>query len=97
MKYLLLSLLLFVLSCSPNDDSNSDGNPTNDKFSENFGNEVNRDFIGQVVDAANYPIQNVTIKIGSSTVQTDINGVFIINNASVYQKFAFITAKKRVI
>ncbi len=94
MKYLLLSLLLFVLSCSPNDDSNSDGNPTNDKFSENFGNEVNRDFIGQVVDAANYPIQNVTIKIGSSTVQTDINGVFIINNASVYQKFAFITAKK---
>lgn len=94
MKYLLLSLVFFFLSCNPNDDSNSDGNPTNDKFSENFGNEVIRDFIGQVVDAANHPIQNVTIKIGSSTVQTDINGVFIINNASVYQKFAFITAKK---
>ena len=86
---LLLITFAFV-SCDPS-DSNSN---SNDNFAENFGSAVNRSFIGQVVDTDNHPIQSASIKIGTSTVQTDVNGVFIINDASVYEKFAHITATK---
>lgn len=87
--FLLLTTILFI-SCDPSDsDSNS-----SDSFAENFGNATSKNFIGQIVDEYNDPIQNVAIKIGTSTVQTDVNGVFIINNANVYEKFAYITAKK---
>lgn len=92
----LLCLLLLVVSftaCESNDDSNS--NSQNDNtFAQNFGNSVSKDFIGQVVDTDNNPIQSATITIGTSTVQTDVNGVFIINGASVHEKFAYITATK---
>ena len=90
---LLLGLLLVTFaftSCDPSDnDSNSNGN-----FAENFGSSVNRSFIGQVVDTDNHPIQSATITIGTSTVQTDVNGVFIINEASVFEKFAHIKVTK---
>ena len=89
----LLVIAISVTSCNP-DDGNSPSGQNDDTFSQNFGTVVNRDFIGQVVDADNNPIQGVTVKIGSSTTQTDVNGVFMLNNASVYQKFAYITAKK---
>lgn len=87
--FLLLVLQLTFLSCESTDINSTDSN-----FSENFGAAVSRDFIGQVVDTDNHPIQSVTIKIGTTSVQTDVNGVFIINGASVYEKFAYITAKK---
>ena len=90
---LLLLCVMAFFSCNP-DDGGSPSGPDDNTFTQNFGATANRDFIGQVVDADNQPIQGVTIKIGSSTTQTDVNGVFVINNASVYQKFAYITAKK---
>lgn len=89
----LLFLAVAFSSCESNDDSNNSG-PNDDAFAQNFGNTVNRDFIGQIVDIDNNPLQGVTIKIGSSTVQTDVNGVFIINGAEVHDRFAYITAKK---
>ena len=89
---LCLLLVLALASCNPNDDNNT--NPNDEEFAQNFGNSVARDFIGQVVDVDNLPVQGVTVRIGTSTAQTDVNGVFIINNANVYQKFAYITAKK---
>ena len=90
-KFLLAALLIAFafVSCDTSENNSSDTN-----FSENFGAAVSRDFIGQVVDADNHPIQGVTIKIGTTSVQTDVNGVFIINGASVNEKFAYITAKK---
>lgn len=92
---ILLSVVLFIFafaSCDPNDGNSSSQN--DDTFAQNFGSSVSKDFIGQVVDTNNHPIQNAEIKIGSSTIQTDVNGVFIINGANVYEKFAYITAKK---
>lgn len=92
---LLLGLFLIAISfiaCNPSDDSGSSQN--DDKFAENFGNAASKDFIGQIVDTDNNPIQNVSVTIGTTTVQTDVNGVFIINGASVYEKFAFIKATK---
>lgn len=92
--YFVFALLgMLVLSCNPNDDNSGSNNSSSD-FAENFGNAVSRDFIGQVVNENNQPLQGVAVKIGTTTVQTDINGVFIINNANVYEQFAYITAKK---
>ena len=98
MKKFQFLLALFLLSiafssCNPNDDDTTNTN-NNNNFSENFGAKADRDFIGQVVDTNNQPIPNVTVKIGTSTIQTDINGVFIINQANVNERFAYITAKK---
>jgi hypothetical protein len=97
-KILSLFLLLFLAvnfsSCESNDGGNQNSGPNDETFSQNFGNEVSRDFIGQVVDTNNDPIQGVTIKIGSSTTQTDVNGVFMLNGANVNQRFAFIKATK---
>ncbi|WP_284652606.1 Ig-like domain-containing protein [Flavobacterium terrisoli] len=93
----LLCLLLLAVSfsgCEPNDYSNHNSEPNDETFTQNFGNVVHRDFIGQIVDTDNNPIQNVTISIGDATVETDVNGVFMINGASVHEQFAYIKATK---
>lgn len=96
---LLFILLVFTaFSCTDDDraaDNPSAQNPVTDaEFAKNFGAEVQRDFIGQIVDTDNHPVAGAQIKIGSSTAQTDANGVFVINGAGVYEKFAYITATK---
>lgn len=91
----LLLIVLFLFSCNT-DDNNSNNGPgvSAESFVENFGSEVSRDFIGQVVDMNNLPVQGASVKIGSTTVQTDANGIFIANGANVYQKHAFVKVSK---
>ncbi|WP_299273889.1 carboxypeptidase-like regulatory domain-containing protein [uncultured Psychroserpens sp.] len=91
-------IALFLTSCEL-DDSDSSGtlqsqNPDSTAFSENFGDEISRNFLGTVVDINNIPISNVMITIGNSTATTDNNGVFIINSATVNQRFGYIKAEK---
>ncbi|MBD3581138.1 hypothetical protein [Flavobacterium selenitireducens] len=94
---LLLTLLcaagLFV-GCNEDDNNGGGNGPSDSNFEQNFGSSVSRDFIGQVVDMGNQPVQGATVKIGSSTVQTDSNGMFFVNDASVKQKFAYVTVDK---
>ena len=93
-KPILVLLLVFSLvNCSKSEDSNNNSNPDSN-FTENFGNLANRDFIGQIINENSQPIEGVEIKIGSITKYTDSKGVFVIKNAAVYEKFAYITAKK---
>ena len=93
-KSILVLLLVFSLvNCSKSEDSNNNSNPDSN-FTENFGNFANRNFIGQIVNENSQPIEGVEIKIGSITKYTDSKGVFVIKNAEVYEKFAYITAKK---
>ena len=109
MNKTLLSILtiacLLFLSCSDDDDFsqiNDDQeitDPTEEEpitidLSENFGNEVSRNFIGQIVDTNQNPIPDVAIEIADITTTTDDNGVFILNEASVYENFAYIKASK---
>ena len=92
-KIYLLSILAFVfISCEMNDDFSS--NLISDSFTENFGDQVSRDFMGEVVDENNNPIQNVLVSIGNLSANTDANGVFIIKNAPVLEKFAYIKTEK---
>lgn len=92
-KRLLILVLLFPFlfnNCS--NDSGIDGNSNDTPL--NFGSEVMKNFTGQILDESNNPVSNVAITIGNKTATTDINGMFIINNATVRDKFAFVTAKK---
>lgn len=95
--FLLATLAMMAFSCNEDDNAAAENptQPTTDsEFAKNFGNPVQRDFIGQVIDADNEGISGVTVKIGNSSVQTDANGVFIIKDANVYERFAYITASK---
>ncbi|WP_040281239.1 carboxypeptidase-like regulatory domain-containing protein [Psychroserpens damuponensis] len=96
--FLLASVLLCFFSCN-NDDNlntpqNQDDDPNHIAFSQNFGSEISRTFLGTVVDTNNNPIENATISIGSLTTTTDANGVFIINNATINQRFGYVKAQK---
>jgi hypothetical protein len=92
-KRLLILVLLFPFlfnNCSS--DSGIDGNSNATPL--NFGSEVLKNFTGQILDENNNPVSNVAITVANKSATTDVNGVFIINNATVRDKFAFVTAKK---
>lgn len=96
--YIIIPILaLIILSCE-NDDANDiiNQNPEEvpNTFSEYFGTSISRDFIGTVVDINENPIEGVQITIGSQVAMTDSNGVFILNNASVNERFGYIKAEK---
>ncbi len=94
--YFLFALLAVALFSCNEDDDNGGTNPGTEPsgFTRNFGASAQRDFIGQIVNTQNEPIPNVRVKIGNSEAMTDTNGVFIINQAGVYEKFAYITAER---
>ncbi|WP_299106811.1 carboxypeptidase-like regulatory domain-containing protein [uncultured Winogradskyella sp.] len=96
----LILIFLFALtsltSCETDDGNNSNGQQETipDSFSEYFGNDISRDFIGNVIDSNKNPIEGVTITIGNETVLTDSNGIFIINSTNVNERFGYVKAEK---
>jgi len=102
-KLLYIFVLIFVLfSCKNDDDftkpttsTNSVVEMTNEQFLlDNFGSPIEANFIGRIVNQTGNKLKDVQITIGNQTTMTDHNGVFVLNNASVHEKFAFIKASK---
>jgi len=91
---ILCALLLttFLFSCN-DDEEGILQNPPQD-FSYNQGNTVSRNFHGLILDTSGNPVSNATVSIGSTSVQTNSNGLFTINNASVKERFAHIKVIK---
>ena len=94
-----LVFLFLVVSCEkdnniPINQQQEDGLSDNPFFS-NFGSQISADFIGRVVDENNEPIIGVNITLGSGFAITDVNGVFAVNDVSVYESFAYIRASKQ--
>ena len=92
----VLFSLITITSCQK-DDGNSGGEQQEiipETFSEYFGNQISRNFLGNVIDTNKNPIEGVTITIGNETATTDSNGIFILNNATVNQRFGYIKAEK---
>jgi len=93
----LLFSLITITSCEK-DDGNSGGAEQQenipDTFSEYFGSQISRNFLGNVIDTNKNPVEGVTITIGNETATTDSNGVFILNNANVNARFGYIKAEK---
>ncbi|MCB0383480.1 MAG: hypothetical protein KDD05_09360, partial [Psychroserpens sp.] len=95
---LLLICVIVVWTCSEDDNWNTDNPPVQQEeesnFSENFGNQINARFIGKVINEDNNPVSGVTVSVGTTITTTDSNGIFSITDASVFEKFAYITATK---
>ncbi len=75
-----------------NPDMNQNENPNPITLNYDFGNDVNRNFIGRVINEDNEPLAAATITIGSETTQTDLNGMFVMNSILVKENFAYIKA-----
>ncbi|QCE42354.1 hypothetical protein [Psychroserpens sp. NJDZ02] len=97
---LILSLMVVLgtvfMSCNPDEGVDTpnipDGNSGNSQL--DLGATIQRDFMGRIVDENNLPIENTVVSIGSEIASTDANGMFIIKNASVKEKQAYIIADK---
>ncbi|WP_299890704.1 carboxypeptidase-like regulatory domain-containing protein [uncultured Lacinutrix sp.] len=97
-KNIILLVLLFSIAACENDNNvpinetteQGDVNP----FLENFGADIQARFIGTVVNEQNNPVVGAEISIGTESTTTDSNGVFSILDATVYEKFAYITVSK---
>lgn len=61
---------------------------------ENFGNPTTGRFFGVIQDGTGVNLENVQITIGNTVTYTDQNGVFMVNNADVFENFAYIKATK---
>lgn len=99
LKTLLPILLILLISCDESEINFSEEKvtivtPSNVDLSSNFGLEISRNFLGRVIDLNENPIPNTTINIGNKTATTDVNGIFMINDATVFEHFAYITATK---
>jgi len=93
---LLTFLLTAMLACNKDDgaDAPQDQGPDPTSFAQNFGNALSRDFLGRILDTNGNPIEEVQITIGNSSATTDANGIFIINDATVNERFAYVKASK---
>ena len=100
MKRILLFLLLSFCIIGCQDDNQGTTSPENSVaqndaiFMAGFGAKVKHNFIGKIVDENNFAIGNADVTIGGITVKTDWNGIFVINEAEVYEDFAHIKASK---
>lgn len=60
----------------------------------NFGNTAQRNFHGVVLSTDGSPVYGATVTIGTKTAQTNIKGIFAINNADVKENFAYVKVTK---
>ena len=91
---LLFLALFFTNSCRNEATLNDDKETVVPEFKYNYGNEISRNFFGQVLDRSGNPVSGATISIGTSTVQTTSKGFFMLKNVSVKENFAHIKASK---
>jgi hypothetical protein len=95
--------VLSLQNCN-DDDFNGDTTPSpqptaeelrDQQFqSENFGNSTTGNFMGIIVDKNGDKLENVLVTVGNTTTLTDRNGLFIVNNAQVFENFAYVKAQK---
>ncbi|MDO1502541.1 carboxypeptidase-like regulatory domain-containing protein [Winogradskyella maritima] len=98
-NFAFLCLLLFIVQSCEKDESidtneNFISNVDLELFSQNFGATTQGDFLGVITNKNSLPLEGVSITIGTSNTTTDTNGVFVITNASINTRFAYIKAEK---
>lgn len=93
---LMVTLGMLLTSCNPNESVDMPETPENNPTSSqlDLGSNIQRDFMGRIVDQSSVPLDNVSITIGNKTATTDNNGMFKISDVQVKQRQAFILAEK---
>ncbi|WP_223608809.1 carboxypeptidase-like regulatory domain-containing protein [Chryseobacterium sp. OSA05B] len=92
--YPLLLLLLLIFSCKSETYLDIDDNNSTPESNFNFGNTVQRNFQGIVLDTDGNPVSGATVTIGTNTAQTNFKGFFIFKNAEVKENFALVKVTK---
>ncbi len=69
-------------------------NVSQNEPSLDLGNNVTTKFFVRVVDESGNAVSGAEIKAGNKTKYTDDNGIAVIDNASVKEKLAYVSAKK---
>jgi uncharacterized protein (TIGR02145 family) len=59
-----------------------------------WGNAQNSVIKGRVVDESDNPVSGALVKAGDATTTTDNMGVFILNNAKVFENLGYVTVSK---
>ena len=99
-KLTLLFLIILTFGCQRDEPVSLSGNDNQSNtaddttFIQNFGDVTTANFIGRITDANGNNLSGVQITIGNATTITDHHGIFILNNVSVYEKFAYVKAFK---
>jgi hypothetical protein len=91
--YTLLFLIFMLVSCKTDSNSEEGGQP-NAAIDFSFGNSAQRNFHGLVLSTDGSPVSGATITIGTKTTQTNIKGIFAINDADVKENFAYVKVTK---
>ncbi|MBI1289235.1 MAG: hypothetical protein GC178_16840 [Flavobacteriales bacterium] len=95
MKKILLLITVLAIGCKKEqlvEEPPVTNYPT--EATLNLGSTVHAKFFGVVKDESGSPVSGVAITAGDKTATTDNNGVFMISNASVNEKLAYVTAVK---
>jgi hypothetical protein len=91
---LLLSLLVVAMtlffSCQKEFSTLEDAAPIQESVTPNITTSIS----GRIVDELLKPVQGATVKAGTSTAITNVNGEFTISNAFVYDKAAYVQVTK---
>ncbi len=98
--FCLLTITLFI-SCNSDKEDNGLENPDKEyqnggssDFYQNWGATTTANFFGRIVDENNSALEGVFVEIGNKSAMTDGSGVYQINDADVYEEFAYIKASK---
>ncbi len=83
----LLTLVLLVVGCYKDADFFVPDSTDVEQF-------VKSGFSGIVTDQSGLPVSGATVNIGSRQTETDINGVYFLENVSVNIEQAFVTVRK---
>jgi len=86
-KIFYLLTLVLVFGCYKDADFFVPDNSKTEQF-------VKSGFAGMVTDQSGTPISGASIVIGDRQTETDINGVYFLDNASVNIEKAFVTVTK---
>lgn len=62
--------------------------------SKNFGKSVQSNFFGVISEEFGEPLSGVRVRIGDAFTFTDRNGVFVLNDVTVFENFAYIVVEK---
>lgn len=93
--YSLFMILMILVSCKSDSFIDLENQQQgNQETNFNFGNSAQRNFHGLVLSTDGTPVSGATVTIGSSTVQTNSKGIFVIKNADVKENFAYVKVTK---
>ncbi len=105
-KLLLLAFLITCFACDNNDDTIDSTDDTDDvvgvidmnsfdpDFVVNYGATIIRDIMVTVVDKDGNNLEGVNINVANLNTSTDQNGIAILRDASIYERFGYIKASK---